>query len=67
MDETPPICKTCDDTGWVCEAHPDRPWAGVSNRKDACAHGPGVPCPDCVEPGECPDLSRAGVTILAEV
>lgn len=31
------ICSTCDDTGWVCEAHVDRPWAGFSERHDACA------------------------------
>jgi len=21
-----PKCKRCDDTEWVCENHPDRPW-----------------------------------------
>lgn len=21
-------CATCDDVGWVCENHPDRPWDG---------------------------------------
>src|SRR5688572_19571504 len=31
------------DSGWVCEAHPDRPWP-----HDACP-GPGMQCParDC--------------------
>ena len=41
-DQTP--CETCDDTGWVCECHEDRPWEGVSSRHDACNGGPGVPC-----------------------
>jgi hypothetical protein len=21
-------CLYCDDTGWVCETHPDQPWPG---------------------------------------
>jgi hypothetical protein len=23
-----PTCTLCDDCGWVCEVHPDRPWEG---------------------------------------
>ena len=38
------ICTTCDDTGWVCEAHADRPWAGLSERDDACACSTGASC-----------------------
>jgi len=35
-------CGTCDH-GWICEAHPDRPWP-----HDDCT-GPGIPCdvPTC--------------------
>ena len=35
-------CGKCDH-GWICEAHPDRPWP-----HDDCA-GPGMPCdvPTC--------------------
>jgi lipocalin-like protein len=25
-------CEFCDDTGWVCENHPERPWGRMSNR-----------------------------------
>lgn len=42
-----PDCQTCDGTGWVCEAHSDKPWSGISNREDACDHGPGMPCEVC--------------------
>lgn len=45
MDKPP--CKNCDDTGWVCEAHEDRPWGGVSSRADACDCGAGSPCDVC--------------------
>lgn len=37
-------CKVCDGTGWVCENHPDKPWAEFSNRDDACNDGPGELC-----------------------
>lgn len=40
-------CETCDDTTWVCEAHPDKPSGTVSERADACKCGPGMPCPSC--------------------
>ena len=37
-------CPLCEDCGWVCENHPDRPWEG----KDACTcGGAGMPCPWC--------------------
>jgi hypothetical protein len=39
-------CQRCDETGWLCEKHPDRPWGGVSQRADACACGAGIPCPE---------------------
>ena len=37
-------CLVCDNTGWVCEEHPDRPWRGNSQRADACDCGAGMPC-----------------------
>ncbi len=42
-------CKDCRDTGWVCEAHPIKPWAGP--RFCGCGAG-GMPCPKCSEDGE---------------
>ena len=45
-----PHCMGCKDTGWVCEAHPNKPWSGPS----ACLCGaPGMPCHTC-----CPDVSE---------
>ncbi len=40
-------CKNCDDTGWVCENHADKPWEGESGRNDACSCGAGMPCNEC--------------------
>ena len=40
-------CDLCDDTGWVCEDHGDRPLKADSNRADACSFGAGRPCPRC--------------------
>ena len=40
-------CDLCDDTGWVCEDHGDRPLKGDSSRTDACSFGAGKPCPRC--------------------
>ena len=37
-------CSVCDDCGWVCENHPERPWQGAH----ACPRGgAGMPCPRC--------------------
>jgi hypothetical protein len=37
-------CSRCDDCGWVCENHPERPWQGPR----ACPCGAaGALCPDC--------------------
>ena len=33
-------CTRCNDTGWVCEEHPDKPMD-----HDGCL-GAGEPCPD---------------------
>jgi ribosomal protein L30E len=40
-----PLCKRCLGIGWVCETHPDKPWA--KQLQNGCECGPGVPCPDC--------------------
>ena len=40
-------CSNCDNTGWVCEGHSDRPYEEFSARTDACGCGPGVPCEEC--------------------
>lgn len=37
-------CLICGGQGWVCENHPERPWAGVSTAANACECGPGMPC-----------------------
>jgi hypothetical protein len=37
-------CKICNDTGWVCDRHPDRPYAIFSERWDACDCAPGRAC-----------------------
>src|SRR5262249_33759713 len=37
-------CFQCEDCGWVCESHPERPWEG----SHACGcGGAGMPCPIC--------------------
>lgn len=58
-------CLNCDDTGWVCENHPKRPWDGCSNRRDACGCGPGAPCEDCNGDGQ--DHSRAIATVIHDL
>ena len=41
-------CEFCDNTGWVCEDHGDRPLKADSKREgDACPFGAGKPCPRC--------------------
>jgi hypothetical protein len=43
------ICLVCEDSGWVCENHPDRPFQG----EHACTcGGAGAPCPSCNESNE---------------
>ncbi|MCP1768328.1 hypothetical protein ABIB94_008124 [Bradyrhizobium sp. JR7.2] len=42
-------CTNCDDLGWVCENHPDRPWEGP--RACTCG-GAGAPCLACNATGE---------------
>ncbi|TWB66650.1 hypothetical protein [Bradyrhizobium sacchari] len=61
-------CTICDDTGWVCENHPDRPWDGP--RGCTCG-GAGVPCPAWVLQMErcraCPKASVSRSTRTAGV
>ncbi len=46
----------CADTGWVCECHPEQPWAGISLDPTACnCGGAGMPCRKCNM-----DLSKSG-------
>ena len=40
-----PDCAKCQDVGWVCEAHPDRPWSKTI--EGGCQCGARMPCPDC--------------------
>jgi hypothetical protein len=37
----------CAGIGWVCENHPDRPWAKPGEYSQACDCGAGAPCPAC--------------------
>lgn len=52
IETADPNCKRCDGTGWVCENHPDVPWAGLTGEPrcrsnvEGCG-GAGMPCPDC--------------------
>ena len=40
-------CLLCEDCGWVCEMHQDKPWEGPH----ACTCGAaGAPCPACNKP-----------------
>lgn len=57
-------CETCDDTGFVCEAHPNRPFNGPK----ACGCGAaGMPCILCDSDGEKPDVSRVLKSVLLDV
>ena len=52
-------CEVCEDTGWVCENHPDRPSdCGGSASKRVCGCGAGMPCLMCNTPklGERPRM-----------
>jgi hypothetical protein len=41
------ICRRCAGLQWVCENHPDRPWAESGKYPNACDCGAGAPCPIC--------------------
>jgi hypothetical protein len=56
-------CTICDETGWVCESHPDRPTGMFSTRADACNCGDArMPCEACNQSNRDrrPDMSRTG-------
>lgn len=36
-------CEKCNDTGWVCENHPDKPWETGEDNDCDCG-GAGMPC-----------------------
>lgn len=42
-----PKCDNCDNQGWVCENHMNKPWDATSSREDACGCGAGAPCMEC--------------------
>ena len=47
-------CGLCEDTGWVCENHPGKPWDG----DHACGCGAaGMPCMRC-NPSDLDDPPR---------
>ena len=37
-------CTRCEDIGWVCENHDDKPW---HVGRGGCMCGAGAPCPAC--------------------
>ncbi|CAL77436.1 conserved hypothetical protein [Bradyrhizobium sp. ORS 278] len=39
------ICLLCGNVGFVCEAHPDRPW--IDGPAGCRCGAPGDPCPLC--------------------
>lgn len=51
-------CTDCDE-GWICEEHPDKPFA-----HDSC-RAPGMPCKTCHPSGDYPGIPD-GAVILAE-
>jgi hypothetical protein len=61
-------CVICDGTGWVCENHPDRPWAFSSSAAACQCRGAGMPCERC-NPSDAdnrPDMSRTGLKITID-
>jgi len=67
-------CTTCDDTGWVCVRHPERPWCGYSNRLDACDCGAAGAICDCIDEMGCAgvedffaDVTPKAATMLCTV
>jgi len=41
------ICRRCAGLQWVCENHPDRPWAEPGKYPNSCDCGAGAPCALC--------------------
>ena len=40
-------CPRCAGLEWVCENHPDRPWAEPGKYPNSCDCGAGAPCAVC--------------------
>lgn len=41
-------CTNCNDMGWVCENHTDKPWSGCTPPDMvSCGCGAGQPCHVC--------------------
>jgi len=38
------MCKVCDDSGWVCEEHPSKPWEDSDSSRSCDCGGAGMPC-----------------------
>ena len=54
-------CTLCEDSGWICEEHPGRPWGDGPH---ACPCGAaGMPCPRCNQRAE----GQAPATAAGEV
>jgi hypothetical protein len=43
-------CGVCEDTGWVCETHENRPGACSASPRACRCGAPGMPCLVCNEP-----------------
>ena len=56
-----PKCQRCQDVGWVCETHDDRPWS--LDLPNGCVCGAGEPCPDCNSSDGEDDLLDTGEAI----
>jgi hypothetical protein len=58
------VCKRCDDSGWACEEHPGRPWAGlhacIVAQREGLAHSATSPKMDRIR--ECRKVSRPAST-----
>jgi hypothetical protein len=54
------VRKRCDDSGWACEEHPGRPWAGphacIVAQREGLAHSATSPKMD--RSRECRKVSR---------
>jgi hypothetical protein len=54
------VCKRCDDSGWVCEEHPGRPWAGphacIVAQRECLVHS--ATSPKMARSRECLKVSR---------
>ena len=58
-------CERCDRTGWVCEAHPFKPWSDSGSPKACGCGAAGDPCLDRNPSNEfvAPDTSEVIVEV----